>query len=527
MAMKTINVGVKPNDGTGDPNRDAFIKANENFQELFTKAADTKVTTDEISSSLDTTNSAVSTLAAALQGAAAGNRTAELWTALSAKAPDREYQPATVPDTDTGTHVDPVTGATVPNAGEYRGAQQGWRWVSANASAVKRLAGGTVLSSLSTHRFAVIAADGATSGLISFTDLLTQILGEIMPKRYSFDNSQVVGTSPVRLVPADPTIKSIEIQHPSETARLAVAFGGKMPAVNGLGSYSFDGGVIFSDKDLSENTGEIWVVSSEANTPVSCRFANTSGIDPNSEARAIAHIARYTGTLNSSQSTAIKKLFKTLDSAGLLKADRKPFFMPFIAPNSADGLMDWAGGAAATLVNAPSFSAFDGFTFDGATNYLDTNRVLAAIGTNADHTLMVDVGTTATQATTNACALGDASSRIQPNRSTTAARYNSASATGDIATGFPPGGLFGLTRRSVDEYEAWRNADITLTIARTAGSLSSTVHLLAGCANGSSGPTTFFNGKLRMVAGMTKMTRAEEIAFAQAWATFKTEMGIV
>jgi len=36
MAIEIINVGSSPNDGTGDPIRDAFIKCNENFDELDT-----------------------------------------------------------------------------------------------------------------------------------------------------------------------------------------------------------------------------------------------------------------------------------------------------------------------------------------------------------------------------------------------------------------------------------------------------------------------------------------------------------
>jgi hypothetical protein len=35
MAQQTIDVGSTPNDGTGDPIRDAFGKANANFSELY------------------------------------------------------------------------------------------------------------------------------------------------------------------------------------------------------------------------------------------------------------------------------------------------------------------------------------------------------------------------------------------------------------------------------------------------------------------------------------------------------------
>jgi hypothetical protein len=36
MAIEIINVGSSPNDGNGDPIRDAFIKCNDNFDELDT-----------------------------------------------------------------------------------------------------------------------------------------------------------------------------------------------------------------------------------------------------------------------------------------------------------------------------------------------------------------------------------------------------------------------------------------------------------------------------------------------------------
>ncbi len=37
MARQVINVGVTPNDGTGDPIRTAYIKCNNNFGELYSR----------------------------------------------------------------------------------------------------------------------------------------------------------------------------------------------------------------------------------------------------------------------------------------------------------------------------------------------------------------------------------------------------------------------------------------------------------------------------------------------------------
>lgn len=37
MAQQIINIGSAPNDGTGDPLRNAFVKVNENFNDLYLK----------------------------------------------------------------------------------------------------------------------------------------------------------------------------------------------------------------------------------------------------------------------------------------------------------------------------------------------------------------------------------------------------------------------------------------------------------------------------------------------------------
>lgn len=52
MAQQTINIGTSPNDGTGDPLRNAFNKANLNFTELYSGAgsviADGSITTAKL-----------------------------------------------------------------------------------------------------------------------------------------------------------------------------------------------------------------------------------------------------------------------------------------------------------------------------------------------------------------------------------------------------------------------------------------------------------------------------------------------
>ena len=44
MALQVINVGVAPNDGTGDSIRTSFIKCNDNFAELYSRVQTTPPT---------------------------------------------------------------------------------------------------------------------------------------------------------------------------------------------------------------------------------------------------------------------------------------------------------------------------------------------------------------------------------------------------------------------------------------------------------------------------------------------------
>lgn len=73
------------------------------------------------------------TVDSAIAGAVAGAVRMSTWAALASVSGTRVGQPAEVPKTDTGTHVDPVVGGTVANAGQYRwsGSPAGWQWVSA------------------------------------------------------------------------------------------------------------------------------------------------------------------------------------------------------------------------------------------------------------------------------------------------------------------------------------------------------------------------------------------------------------
>lgn len=389
---------------------------------------------------------------------------------------------------------------------------------------IPKLAAGDLITDPTNTQVVLLNADGTASKRISWANLLAKINEDFMgPTKYRYKSNRLVGATPVEIIADDAGLKGVRFQNASETDSVALAFAGATPALNSPGSYTIPPLGLFSEDDVLP--GQVRAISSGTGTPITCEFLTTSDSDPNSNAAVNAFLARYSGSLSTDRRAAIKNFYQALYSRGLFEPNRKLVLFNFAAgPNGIDALMDWAGGASATAVATPAFTPFTGYSLNGSTQYIDTGRLLSSFGLSDDHTLMVDVD--ATIQATNATALGDGTTRIQPNRNSTSARFNSVSATGDVVTGFTPGGLFGITRRSVTDYEVFQNDSFASSVTRTAGSLSSTLHLMVGAGSYNAGVQNFLAGTVRMALGCKALSRSEEIAVAQAWATFKSAMGI-
>ena len=98
---------------------------------------------------------------------AGGGRFRPNWAALSTVIGEAGDN-AIVPDTDTGTHTDPITEATVPNAGVYlyvTGTPSGWQRIGATQASIITAA--------------VDRVDEIAAGLVGFEDVLTALDGMI------------------------------------------------------------------------------------------------------------------------------------------------------------------------------------------------------------------------------------------------------------------------------------------------------------------------------------------------------------
>lgn len=157
-----MNAGVKTNNiSTHTPLSDEVV-VNRNGSTALQRTA-------ELSAQLAGSGPIAQAIAEAREAAGAageGYVVGLTWNALNAIVGTRQGQPGRVPNTDTGTHVDPVTGGDpVPNAGEYAWNESpaGWRRtgnvIDAVAVALLQLLTDPLVEEI-TGRFRVLDEDG-------------------------------------------------------------------------------------------------------------------------------------------------------------------------------------------------------------------------------------------------------------------------------------------------------------------------------------------------------------------------------
>lgn len=140
---------------------------------------------------------------------------------------------AEVQDSDTGSHTDPVTGATVPNAGKYQWSVSpaGWKWVGISNARQAALFIGQGIPTVTAEKIAsllFIGVDPATGAIAdaSAADFVTFIKGLTMdPITYSSEPPGLTAelTSKV-ILPPDDQRKNFQIQCP--THDLAIRWDG-------------------------------------------------------------------------------------------------------------------------------------------------------------------------------------------------------------------------------------------------------------------------------------------------------------
>lgn len=158
MAKQTINVGSAPNDGTGDPLRDAMVKVNSNFTELYTDAFPSNTVSVGNSSVNAVVNSTSISLSNPASVITVGNTSVKatvnstgFHTTGSITSSDATLSSNTL---NLGSSTDAANGFTyLPN-----GFKMNWGWVLANST----VGNATFSSAFTTNAYTVTATSNST-----------------------------------------------------------------------------------------------------------------------------------------------------------------------------------------------------------------------------------------------------------------------------------------------------------------------------------------------------------------------------
>lgn len=413
-------------------------------------------------------------------GQLAGVTYAASWADLASRVGKVAGAGARTPDSDTGTHVDPVTGATVSNAGNFLWsvAPQGWRWVSvtdARQAADFVGAAAAILTDplADDDGFLVWDVSAQTIKKQPFLSLISQLEARVAPPPvYWFKGPKAASTSEATMIAPGAgaaIIGNVRFQNRSKTAYVAVSFKDVPASLTDGGSYLFGPGQ-GRDFDIVPQ-GRIGFVSDTEGSPITCEFTSTVNVDPNSLERASKHLARYGSAMSDAQRTAVANLYNALYDSGwldLCSAAKGGALWIGRAPGNFDGLINWSGTnnfgrLTVASDSAPPETSFAGTLFNG-TSVIDS-LVKPPLATLPNCALFT--WTDASVKGPSKISAGNTVLRLNADRtSNDDAMYTGAGSS--IVSGVPGvGGLKGFVRQNENTFRYYRNDTFKVDVAKT------------------------------------------------------------
>ncbi|EYD71822.1 hypothetical protein [Limimaricola hongkongensis] len=326
-----------------------------------------------------------------------------------------------------------------------------------------------------------------------------------------------VTTTAAQIVAAsEPT--RLQVLNKSDTATVGIAFGTAPTALNDAGVITLKPGAALDTALISATP--IYAIASEQ-AAISGAFAVKAGEpNPNWEADVQAIFTRMGSAPSYLWQDAYRRLYSALRRAGIVGPNAKALGVyPMAAHTSAAALVNWAGTGSATAVASPSFTAAQGYAFDGSSQYLDTGRQMNGFTTTTDVTALI--WPDATDQATGKAGMGDGAFALEPNRSPTEVAVKGVVSTGvDVATIPALGAYFGMTRQASDRY--------TVHLPGGGGQIFSRASLVTypirpvyiGATNSSAGVADFYAGKIKAALFGRALSAVQVLAAETAFAEF-------
>ncbi|MGK9169098.1 hypothetical protein KXR53_22465 [Inquilinus limosus] len=342
-----------------------------------------------------------------------------------------------------------------------------------------------------------------------------------------FNGSGRFGPSRTLLLDDDATLQRVFLKNESETATIAVGLGGVPATLREAGSVTLGPGGWISE-DCAE-PGRITLVASDADTPVTFKFANTSGQHPGAGAAADALLRRYASpdTLSAEWKAAIRTLYISLYNIGFVQ--NAVGLHVLVGPDSTSIRLNWAAeDSGLTGPTPPTFVRGQGVDFDGATQYFDTGLALRDSRKVSITNIAQLVGADGIVVNTPSHpAASDGTVGVVPNRTATSFGIYAVSGTGDSIAVAGTGGMVGFARVDTLGYTAYRNKEIAVRVTRAPNSSFTDYTMLLGARNSATGPVegTFFRGRLHWHYVGPAPSPAQKDAVFDAFETYRAAVG--
>jgi hypothetical protein len=354
-------------------------------------------------------------------------------------------------------------------------------------------------------------------------DVLAQI-GAALPIQYWFDASGVATTGRSVAIANDQYLTKIRLQNLSQTATTSVGVGGDL-------AEPFKTGFTLAPGQLLEldypPTGTVTVKSTEDSARFTCKFTNTSGVNPNAQdafSKFLLRLADF-GSMSIGWRNAYTNLYTGLFNANIIQ--RASSFVVLGGYSAADSLVDWAGSSSLQVFGTPVWQKGVGYVLNGSTDYLDVGHGLVGVDQFAvdDHAFFCEVSTGTPPAIlgSNKPAMSCGTVEIDPNRTGSTFSIRDGSAGADVISGATLDGVFGLNRTDTDGYTAV-HGQVKTSIAGTFDTLTS-YHLLYGVRptlGGAITTNTFFTGTIKWGYAGLSLTDGQQASLLSLIAAFYT-----
>ena len=425
-------------------------------------------------------------------GQLAGVTYASSWADLASRVGKVAGAGARTPDSDTGTHVDPVTGATVSNAGNFLWsvAPPGWQWISVtDARQAADFVGSAIpIAPIETAPTLQLAfRDPSTSRLtvLSAADSKAYIEASMAgPTTYVWPAHTSVSAESKEIIPFDEGLKEFAIVNIG-ASKVHATQGGLPAKIGGDGSTPLESGGGSWGTDLVQR-GAVSAISESA-SKLTVTFRTTTNYNVALRAASDAYIARIASrgvVLTTAQANALRDFYADIYTSGAFSV--------------LGGFYNFRGPAAAAYMNLCDISAgfadnnggltatsWRNVNFDGSTGWIDTRLKLAAMARPNDFSLLAYPGDTTNQGSTRV-ALGDGNVTLTPNRTNTTVAFRALGNTLYSPAGFTAGpGLVSMSCVDVAKATIRQKKAVSLPVAISGGEAAfSDRSVLLGARNG-------------------------------------------